>query len=234
MRYEWLFLDADGTLFDYDSAESNALRAAFLESGLAYGDEALATYRAFNRAVWVEFENGTMSAATLRVRRFEQLFAALGLEADAAAFSPRYLEHLSRGTELLEGAERLVRTLRGRVGMALITNGLKDVQRPRLRGSALHGLFDHVIVSDEIGVAKPSAGFFDIAFDAAGAPAKEKVLVIGDSLTSDIQGGIDYGVDTCWFNPRGASADPRYPATYEIRSLPELYPLVGLAPDPAG
>jgi 2-haloacid dehalogenase len=233
MRYEWLLFDADGTLFDYDAAEAQALRSAFSHAGLPFDDGALAAYRRFNRAVWSEFEQGSMTAATLRLRRFELLFAELGHDVDVRAFSPLYLGHLAEGVQLLEGAEEVVRALHGRVHMTVITNGLKDVQRPRLSRSSLDGLFDHVIISDEIGAAKPAAAFFEHTFDLIGRPPKEQVLVIGDSLTSDIRGGNDFGVDTCWFNAAAVPADPRCPATHEIRSLDALYDLI-VADDGSG
>jgi 2-haloacid dehalogenase len=228
MRYHWLLFDADGTLFDYDAAEAQALRSAFSDVGLPYQDGALVAYRRFNGAVWSEFEQGSMSAATLRLRRFELLFAELGHDVDVPAFSPLYLGHLAEGVQLLDGAEAVVRALHGRAHMTIITNGLKDVQRPRFARSALDGLFDHVVISDEIGAAKPTAAFFEHTFDVIGRPPKERVLVVGDSLTSDIRGGNDFGVDTCWYNPAVVPADPRYPPTHEIRSLDELYALVGV------
>lgn len=222
MRYDWLLFDADGTLFDYDLAEDKALRETFAEMNLAYEPQYGETYRQINRQIWSDFEQGRITAAALRVRRFALLFEALGAAADPQMFSNCYLARLAQAADLLDGAEAVVRRLRGHFRMALITNGLKEVQRPRLNSSAIAGLFDAVAVSDELGAAKPDPRFFDAVFSCIGSPPRDRVLVIGDSLTSDIQGGINYGLDTCWFNPLGKPADPRFPASYEIRSLAQL------------
>ena len=227
MKYEWLLFDADGTLFDYDLAEDKALRGAYVEFGLAYDLRHGEAYRRINRQVWLDFEQGKITAEALRVRRFALLFEAMGIAADAKGFSDRYLAHLARAGDLLPGAEEVLRRLHGHYRMVVITNGLKEVQRPRLSSSPIAGLFAALAVSDELGVAKPDPRFFETVFDQIGSPPREKVLVIGDSLTSDIQGGNTYGLDTCWFNPLGKPVDPRIPARYEIRALPQLLDLLG-------
>lgn len=227
MKYEWLLFDADGTLFNYDLAEDKALRGTYAEFGLAYDPRHGEAYRRINRQVWLDFEQGKITAEALRARRFALLFEAMGITADAPEFSTLYLIHLSRASDLLPGAEEVLRRLHGRCRMVVITNGLKEVQRPRLSSSPIAGLFDAVAVSDELGVAKPDPRFFDAVFAQIGSPPREKVLVIGDSLTSDIQGGNNYGLDTCWFNPLGKPPDPRIPAHYEIRALAQLLDLLG-------
>ncbi len=226
MRYEWLLFDADGTLFDYDLAENRALRGTFEALGLGYQPQYGEVYRQVNRQVWIDFEQGKISAEKLRVQRFALLFEAIGITADAKGFSDRYLAHLSQAGDLLPGVEEVLGRLHGRCKLAIITNGLKEVQRPRLESSPIAGLFDALAVSDELGVAKPDPRFFDAVFALIGGPPRERVLVIGDSLTSDIQGGNAYGLDTCWFNPQGKPADPRIPARYEIRALPQLLDLL--------
>jgi 2-haloacid dehalogenase len=226
MDYHWLLFDADGTLFDYDLAETRALQGAFAELALAFGPLHSEAYRRINRQIWADFELGRINSGALRVRRFELLFEALGIAEDAQRFSDRYLVHLAKAGDLIDGAEDVLRRLRGRWRLALITNGLKDVQRPRLEASPIAGLFEVVAISEELGVAKPDPRFFEAVFARIGNPPKAEALVVGDSLTSDIQGGNHYGLDTCWFNPAGMPPDPRYPARYEIRALPELLDLL--------
>jgi 2-haloacid dehalogenase len=165
--------------------------------------------------------------------RFERLFAALRLLENAAgakadAFSARYLQNLAEASDLMVGAENIIRALKARYRLALITNGLKDVQRPRLARSAIAGYFEVVAISEEIGAAKPDPRYFDAVFALMGQPGREACLVIGDSLTSDIQGGLNYGLDTCWFNPVGKAGSPPLPVTYEIKQLEELLPLLGV------
>lgn len=222
MTYTWLLFDADGTLFDYDKAEEKALSATFTEMGIPFKLEYGALYRRFNAEVWVAFEAGQITAEKLRVERFERLFAAGGISADAGEFGRRYLPNLALGSDLMPGADALLRRLRPDYHLALITNGLKDVQRPRLALAGIDGLFDVVAISEEMGAAKPEEAYFDMLFERIGRPPKPQVLVIGDGLTSDIQGACRYGLDACWFNPNGLPPDPRFPARYEIRRLDEL------------
>ncbi len=227
MNYRWILFDADGTLFDYSQAESAALEKAFAASGLAFEAAHVELYRQINHRIWQRFERGEIAQTELKVRRFEQLFEAAGFDGEPERFSQRYLHGLAQGTQLLDGAEQVVRELHGRVGMVILTNGLKDVQRPRLAGSALDGYFDDVVISEEVGSAKPDPAIFDAAFSAMGHPDKEDVLIVGDSLTSDIQGGSDYGIDTCWFNPEGKPRETTARISYETRRLSEVANIVG-------
>jgi putative hydrolase of the HAD superfamily len=180
-------------------------------------------YQAINQQVWREFENGQITAEALRLARFERLFRSLDMEVDAEQFSQRYLARLAQSSDLLPGARGIIDRLRGKYHLALITNGLKDVQRPRLAGSPIADAFEVVAISEEIGAAKPDPLYFTAVFECIGSPAKERVLVIGDSLTSDIQGGANFGLDTCWFNPGGLNGGHKLQATYEIRQLGDLF-----------
>jgi len=229
-RYEWLFFDADGTLFDYDLAEDRALESTFQDLRLPFVDGSRETYRQINRQVWIDFENRKITADVLRTRRFELLFEALHIHADPLAFSAQYLIRLAQQAQLMTGAEAVVRALAGSFRLALITNGLSDVQRPRLALSPIGAYFSEVAISEEIGVAKPAPAYFEAVFDRIAArfprPAKNRVLVIGDSLSSDIQGGVSFGLPTCWFNPTGQPLPNGLRPTYEIRRLEEVLALV--------
>ncbi|MCP4423845.1 MAG: noncanonical pyrimidine nucleotidase, YjjG family [Chloroflexi bacterium] len=222
MSYTWLLFDADGTLFDFDWAEANALAQTFADFNLPYAANAADVYHKINAQIWRDFERGRITSAKLRTERFARLFTAINVQADTSAFAAQYLHHLANGTRLIDGAEELMGRLNGRYRLALITNGLKDVQRPRLAQSVLADAFDAVIISDEEGVAKPDPALFDIAFARMGQPAKADVLIIGDSLTSDMQGGVNYGIDTCWFNPAGRALKGQLKVRYEISHLSEL------------
>lgn len=223
-KYQWILFDADGTLFDYDMAEAGALESAFVEERLPFPPATAESYREINRQVWVDFEQGRISAEALRVARFEQLLAELGVAGDAEALSERYLALLAMQAHLEIGAEELLRKLSGRYHLAIITNGLKDVQRPRLARSTIAGYFQVVAISEEIGAAKPDPAYFDAVFDLMGRPPRRQALVVGDSLSSDMQGGINYGLDTCWYNPRRLQTS--LPVTYQIHALAELAPLL--------
>ncbi len=224
MKYSWLLFDADDTLFDFPKAETNALRWTLEQSGLPLQPEFAGLYEKSNRQVWQEFERGQITSQELRVKRFRLFLDAAGLSADPEIVSPLYLRNLALGIDLLEGAEETIRQLKDHFHLVIVTNGLKEVQRPRIRNSALRDCFENVFVSEEMGAAKPSPVFFDAVFQAIGQPPKESVLIIGDSLTSDMRGGVDYGIDTCWYNPQGKVTD--LPVTYQISRLEELLTLL--------
>ena len=220
MSYTWLLFDADDTLFDYPLAEGKALRSTFEHFGQVYRSEYLRIYQIFNRQVWAEFERGATTALELRLKRFRLLFDEIGISLNLQDFSQRYLENLAHTSDLFPGTAELLQTLTGRYHIALVTNGLKEVQRLRLENSAIRPFIEKIFISEEIGVAKPAAGFFEAVFQEIGLPLKNQVLIIGDSVTSDMQGGINYGIDTCWFNPAGKTT--ALPLTYIIRTLGQL------------
>ena len=221
-RYQWILFDADNTLFDFNRAETQALVWTFDDLGLVYQADYGDLYKKINSAIWVEFEQGLITSTQLRVERFARLIRAAGIAADAQVFSRAYLPNLAKGSQLLAGAEELVKKLHGAYRLGLVTNGLSDVQRPRLQASPIGDCFEVVVISDEIGVQKPEAGFFEVAFERMGQPPRSAVLLVGDGLSADIQGGNGFGLDTCWYNPAGKPADPRFPATFEIRALADL------------
>jgi len=226
MPYNWLLLDADGTLFDYDKAESKALRTSLVRIGIRFRPEYHATYRTINAALWKAFERNEITQTEVRTKRFEQLFDEIGVQADATAFDSLYLEALSREADLIDGARSVLAQLAKHAKMVLLTNGIPHVQRSRLARSELAPYFQAIIISGEIGVAKPDPRIYEATFDAIRNPRKATVLMVGDSLTSDIQGGNNAGIDTCWYNPT-RHPSPRDPTpTYEIASLDELVPLV--------
>jgi 2-haloacid dehalogenase len=230
MEYTWLLFDADDTLFDYPRAEANALRRTFESFGQTYHPEYLELYAAFNRRVWAEFERRETTPQDLRLKRFHLLFDEIHSSLDPETFSPRYLENLALASDLLPGAAQVLQALSGRVHIALVTNGLKDVQRPRLERSAIRPFIEKVFISEEIGAAKPDPAFFEAVFQDIGRPPKNRILIIGDSLTSDMQGGVTCGIHTCWYNPAGKTTD--LPVTFQITLLDQLLAIIESSPRP--
>jgi len=228
MTYSWVLFDADGTLFDYDKAEAGALRQAFAQIGRPYDRSYIEVYRQINGRIWRDLEQGRISPERLRTRRFELLFDALRIALDPQMFSKVYLQQLAMRSDLMEGAQDAVSALYGRVGMVIATNGLADVQRPRFCGSAIYPFFQDIVISEEVGAAKPDAAFFDAAFARMGGPPRTAVLIVGDSLTSDMRGGAAYGIDTCWFNPNRLPCDPASRIQYQIERLGELAGIPGV------
>ncbi len=221
-KYTWLVFDADGTLFDYDRAELEALSRTLEQYGGHFDDDVLAVFRDINSSLWRQFEEGAISSERLRVQRFEELADVLELSIPAREFSADYLSRLGAQFHLMPHAQRIVSELSDDFGLALATNGIADVQRSRFSGSALRPFFNEIVISDEVGVAKPAAGFFEHLFEQIGNPSLDEVLMVGDGLSSDIAGAVAFGIDSCWYNPAGQTNGSSAAPTYEISELPEL------------
>jgi YjjG family noncanonical pyrimidine nucleotidase len=232
MPYPILLFDADGTLFDYKHAETWALTETFAQYGHRFEPAYSQLYRQVNDPLWDALEQGAITQDRLKVLRFERLFEELGFDVDPDAFSASYSHQLGMATLLgmatflIDGAQELVVVLSADHRLLLLTNGLTEVQRPRFSASTIGRYFEGWVISEEVGVAKPDPRIFDIAFERLGQPDKKDVLIIGDSLSSDIAGGIGYGIDTCWYNPNGRQADPSLAVTYEITDLARLPAIV--------
>lgn len=225
--YRWIVFDADGTLFDFEHAERAALARTCGEFGLSLSPEMLRTYQAVSAVLWRQLEAGEMTWSRLRSARFEELFRRAGIDLEPEPISTRYVELLGREHHLLPGAEALVRELAPRFRLLLATNGIAEVQHRRFGASPIRPFFEDLVISEEVGVSKPAGGFFAEVFARMGGPERAEVLVVGDSLSSDIAGGASYGVDTCWFNPGRVENASGIRPTYEIASLPELRGVVG-------
>jgi 2-haloacid dehalogenase len=220
--YRWLLFDADGTLFDYDRAERTALEKALSQIGVSFGPSHLVTYRQINQALWHGVEKGEITPGVVKVRRFELLLEAIKVAHPPAELSARYLEHLANCSELVEDAAAVLAALHKRYRIAILTNGLTVVQRGRLGRSVIRHHVSDIIISEEIGAAKPAKAFFDTAFARLGHPSKREVLMIGDGWSSDIQGAVQYGIDACWYNPARKPRPAGSEITREIASLREL------------
>jgi YjjG family noncanonical pyrimidine nucleotidase len=228
-KYASIFFDADDTLFDYPQAERTALLACHWQFAVPIVEEEfIAAYKRHNRDVWREFERGETDQATLRVERFRRLAAELGLAAfpveRAGAF---YLEELSRQSQLLPGALDLVRRLAGEYPLALITNGIAAVQNRRFAASPVTPHFRSVVISEEVGIAKPDPRIFVPALEKIGVAAAD-VLYVGDSVTSDMAAARNAGMDFCWLNPGSAPVPAGQAPAYIIASIYKVSGLPGL------
>ncbi|GAE05226.1 5'-nucleotidase YjjG [Paenibacillus sp. JCM 10914] len=206
-----------------------ALASAFGEINQECTQVIVDSYRRINQQLWNEFEQGSITQNELRTARFERLLTEqrISCDRDAQAFSDTYIKYLGLGSFLMEGAEQLCHRLTDRgQRMAIITNGIKEVQFKRIGGSALCNSFECIVVSEDAGFQKPQEGIFDYAFQKLNDPNKEDVLIVGDSLTSDIQGGAQYGIDTCWYNPLRKPNNTTIKPKYEIHALAELHDLL--------
>jgi YjjG family noncanonical pyrimidine nucleotidase len=225
-HYPWLWFDADGTLFDYNLAEVTALRKTFESLSLAFEDGYLDMYRDINHGLWQALERQEIAQDVLRVRRFELLLEKLSLDGSPDEMSTAYVEQLGLCTDLMDGAYEVLQTFHKTSRIAIVTNGLQAVQRSRLQLSKIRDFISEIIISEEVGAAKPHVAFFSVAAARTGSPPKSDVLIIGDSLTSDIQGGVDYGIDTCWYNPTSEPRPDHLSIAYEIRQLSQLLEII--------
>ena len=223
---EFLFLDLDDTILDFHKAERIAVSKTFREFGIEPTDEVLARYKAINIACWKMLERGELTRAEVLVNRFQILFEEYGVSCDAAAVARSYEENLSIGHYFLPGAEEAVERLSQKYRLFLASNGTAKVQAGRMTSANLYRFFEKVFVSEEIGHNKPSKQYFDLAFAQIPGFDPSKAMIVGDSLTSDIRGGINAGIRTCWVNPQHLSADPEIPADFEIESLSQLEALL--------
>jgi len=219
--------DADGTLFDYDRAERAALEQVLGQIGVSTDPGQLAAYRRINQALWQAVEKGEITPGMVKVRRFELLLEAIQVAYSPNALSASYLECLANCSELLEDAGEVLGALRRRYQIAILTNGLKEVQRGRLSRSAIRPHISQIIISEEVGAAKPAREFFDQAFARLGHPSKREVLMVGDGWASDIQGAVQYGIDASWYNPGRKPRPANCEITREIAALRELSDWLG-------
>lgn len=229
MKYKAVFFDADDTLFDYPRAERTALEACLSEFGVGVGVEtALASYRRHNLDVWRAFERGETDQIQLRVERFRRLADELDLpQLPLERVSASYLEALSDQSHLLPGALDVIETLASRCPLALVTNGIAFVQRRRFSASPITKYFRSVVISEEVGIAKPDPGIFEPALREIGVAAGE-VLFVGDSVTSDMAAARNAGMDFVWLNPAGAPVPDGYGPVCVIGDIRELPACLGV------
>jgi 2-haloacid dehalogenase len=222
MKYEFLLFDADGTLLDFKKSEAEALIEAMEKNGIQPSEERVALYSEINDSLWKRLERGEIEKKVLLYHRFELLFEALGITGDAKKMAKDYMNGLSTKGYVLEGAEQMCRSLYGKAKMYIVTNGVEFIQRGRYAVCGIDKYFDDVFISDVIGVEKPSVGYFEYVAAHIDGFDPQKALIIGDSLTSDMRGGLNYGIDTCWYNPAKKSCPADMRLTFIANSFDDV------------
>lgn len=223
-KYKTLLFDSDDTLLDFKKAEENALSAAMKQCGLTFTAELCKTYSEANKVYWKAFEKGEIEKKEIYVGRFELFLKNAGIIYSAKKLAECYEELLKKQYDLIEGAELTCTELQDKYDMYIVSNGNIKVQLPRLDGSGLRKYFKDVFVSEKVGYQKPQKEFFDYVFSSIGILNKSDVLIIGDSISSDICGGINAGIDTCLFlrEPNLSGVSP----TYTVKDHKELRKLL--------
>ncbi len=225
-EYKILLLDADGTLFDFDACEREALNLTFQKYGYPLDGEIRKQYETINKDLWKRYELGELDRNTVIYTRFGTLFQNIGIDDDGIAFEDDYQEILGMQHFLLEDAAEVLGYLHGKYALYIVTNGVTATQYRRLRESGVDRYMKKIFVSEETGYQKPRKEYFDYCFARIDGLDLSKTLIIGDSLSSDILGGNNAGIDTCWYNPDALVNQTGALADYEIRSLKELYRLL--------
>ena len=223
VRYSTVLLDLDHTLFDSDFSESAAFGEAMRVAGVDDPAPYAESYRRINVDLWSAVEREEISPQRVRDHRFERLVEEEKLDADPRRMASVFVAGLAKNGDLYSGAREVIEELSDKVSLALVTNGLSEVQRARIERLGIGSYFDAIVISAEVGTSKPGTKIFDIAFDALLRPPKESAVMVGDSLSSDIRGGSNYGIATCWYNPKGRKSGPDDRVSHQIGNLSELF-----------
>lgn len=221
--FQTLLFDADNTLFDFTACESTALELAFLQHNYPLNDEIRKLYERINVGLWKEYEQGRMDRKTVIYSRFGLLFQELGIDDDGIGFEDIYQDLLGRQHVMIPEAYEVIEYLYQSYDLYIVTNGVTVTQLRRLKDSGLDRYMKKIFVSEETGYQKPRKEYFDYCFERIPQFNPDQALIIGDSLSSDIQGGVNAGIKTCWYNPTKEHNFLALPIDYEISSLKEIY-----------
>ena len=221
-KYDVILLDVDGTLLNFDQAEADGMRVVLREHGFEPTEELLEMYHQVNNAAWAAFERGEVTKEKLVCQRFETFFGRLGRQVDGAQVESMYRGLLDKSAILIDGALEVCGYLRDRYGLYIVTNGTSTTQYKRLAASGLDLYVKDIFVSEDAGSQKPQKEYFEYCFSRIPDADPTRMLLVGDSLHSDILGGKVAGTDTCWYNPCGKPREDGIRVDYEIRDLREL------------
>lgn len=223
--FSTILWDIDGTLLDFNAAEKVALRMLFEKFGLGEcTDEMIARYSKINVRYWERLERQELSKPEILVGRFRDFFDEYGIDTSIVpAFNEEYQVRLGDTITFKDKSYDIVKSLCGRFKQYVVSNGTVAAQTNKLKRSGLGVLFDGVYLSEEVGYEKPNLLFFEKIFSEISEKDKAKILIVGDSLTSDMQGGINAGIVTCWYNPSNSPLREGFNVDYEIGDLHEIY-----------
>lgn len=222
-KYKLLFFDADDTLFDFKKSELFAFEKLLskIKINSDFG-QSISLYRNISDKLWLDLEKGTISLEELKILRFKLFSKKMNLSYRPETLSKMYLDYLGEATFLMDGAIDILSYLKEKYLIVIITNGISYVQNKRLEKSAIKEYIDGMVVSEEVNISKPNPQIFEYTFEKFNFYDKDSILMIGDSLTSDICGGINAGIDTCWLNHNNIINSSGSTPTYEIKQLIEL------------
>ncbi len=226
--YTCILLDADNTLLDFDAAERQALTEMLARYDLPHDEHACAVYHEVNRQLWESLAKGELNKNKLFRIRFGRYMQAMGLtdNGKGVEMNDVYEDLLATHADLLPGAIQALVELSEVATLAIVSNGAAKVQQARIEASGVGRYMDGIYISEKVGAAKPSPKLYDHVLKDLGLTNRSRVLIVGDDLLADIQGGINAGLDTCWVNFTGAENETGIQPKYEIHSYEELYRIV--------
>ncbi len=225
MQYQWILFDADETLFRFDAF--SGLQRMFKVYGIDFSKQQYDEYQALNKPLWVDYQEGRITAEQLQETRFAKWAALVGVT--AKEMNGAFLRAMAEICQPLEGAKELLDTLlKNNIKMAIITNGFTGLQQIRLEKTGFNHYFDMIAISEQVGAAKPSKRIFDYAFSQMGDVDLANVLMVGDNPDSDVLGGMNAGIDTCWLNESNEACPKNITPTYIVESLKQLQDLLNL------
>ncbi|HGO5824041.1 TPA: pyrimidine 5'-nucleotidase [Mannheimia haemolytica] len=222
MKYQWILFDADETLFSFNSYLG--LKAMLTRYQIDFSEQDYQQFQAVNKPLWVAYQNNEITAQDIQTRRFAKLSAQTGVE--PLKLNQELMAEMALVSKPLEGVLEMLNALYGKVKMGIVTNGFTDLQQKRLENTDTAHFFDIVVISEQIGAAKPDRQVFDYAFALMDEFDKTKVLMVGDTLASDILGGNNAGIDTCWVNLHHAENNTQIKPTYEIHDIRQITQIV--------
>lgn len=223
MKYKLLLLDLDGTILDYKTSEEKCIKKLFEEIKVEYKDEYLEAYHKINSSYWKKLEKGEVTRKELIENRFKDFFDYIDVKTDIDG-NEVYLKYLSTSTDMIENSRSFLNNINKDIKIIAATNGIKFVQESRIEMNDIKKCFELLVTSEEVAYEKPHSKFFDFCLREYKDIKKDEILMIGDSLSSDIKGGINYGIDTCWFNPYLDTTDLK--PTYIVNDLMKILDII--------
>ena len=225
-KYETLLFDVDDTLLDFDLAEDAALDRLFKQENIAVTPTMIARYKEINESMWRAFERCEVSKDELHNTRFSIALKEFGLDVDGEYIEAIFQKYLKEAHHYVDGAYEVIEQLAENYELYVVSNGKTITQNKRLKDANLAHFFNEIFISEQTGYQKPMPAFFDYVFERIDNINKDKTLIIGDSLTSDVKGGLQAGIDTCWFNIRNIENTSDIQPHFEIKKLHDLHLLL--------
>lgn len=223
-NYTTILWDVDGTLLDFVYSQRYAFTKCLKTVGVAATEEMLTRYSQINDSYWKRLELGEITKAELLTGRFTSFFEEYEMEGiDVEAFRKEYQEALGSVYSYIDDSLTLCKALQGHVKQYVITNGVTWTQKNKLKLAGFMEVMERIFISEEIGTPKPQKEFFDYVMKHVDEKDKKKILIVGDSLSSDIKGGVQYGIPTCWYRPEGTENPTDLQPDYEISDLQQIY-----------